>query len=193
MASRIYRHRVNTIEGLHAVPTSMGLEFDLRSSGDRVIVTHDPFTEGPTVEEFFPHIGPRPCIFNVKCEGIEAHLTALAKQHGITDYFMLDVSIPAAMKLVRAGDDRFAVRWSEVEPREAVLAWRGRARWVWVDCFDNYPGDAATWAEIAGAFQVCLVSPELQAHTGPVYDRIRGQLEGRRFDAVCTKTPERWS
>src|SRR4051812_2679386 len=122
---RVYRHRINTVAELDAVPATLGIEFDLRSSGDRVIVTHDPFTEGPTIEEYFPHVGVRPCIFNVKCEGIEARVREVAARNGIEDYFMLDLSVPAAVKLARAGETRMAVRYSELEPAASALAWKG--------------------------------------------------------------------
>lgn len=192
-AVRLYRHRVNTVTDLEGVPEDMGIEFDLRSSGDEVLVTHDPFTSGPTIEEFFPRIGRRPCIFNVKCEGIEARVASLAADHGIQDWFMLDLSVPAAVKLWRAGERRIAVRYSEMEPVEGVLAWKGRASWVWVDCFDRFPTDEPAWSRVAEAFRVCLVSPELQGHGDEKWDALVRSLEGRRYDAVCTKTPARWS
>ncbi len=188
----VYRHRVNTVAELDAVPQAMGIELDLRSSGDRVIVTHDPFTEGPTIEEYFPHIGRRPCIFNVKCEGIEPRVRELAAASGVEDYFMLDLSVPAAVKLARLGETRMAVRYSELEPAAGALAWKGRASWLWVDCFDHFPVDEPSWSELAAAFRICLVSPELQGHTGAAWTRLRESLSGRRFDAVCTKTPDRW-
>src|SRR5262245_46007015 len=106
---RVYRHRVNTVADLTAVPETMGIELDLRSSGNDVPVTHDPFTTGPTIEEYFPHVGRRPCIFNVKTEGIEARVRELAAANGIEDWFMLDLSVPAAVKLARAGETRMAV------------------------------------------------------------------------------------
>ncbi|MFO0669375.1 MAG: hypothetical protein U0235_07090 [Polyangiaceae bacterium] len=192
---RIYRHRVNALEGLEALAQANvadGIEFDLRSDGDRVIVTHDPFTDGPTIETFFPRIGRRPCIFNVKCEGIEERVAALAAAHGLDDYFFLDCSVPAAMKLARRGETRVAVRYSEVEPAEAVLAWEGKAQWVWVDCFTRFPTEPAAWARIAERFKICLVSPELQAHDAAADARLRESLTGLRYDAVCTKKPERW-
>jgi hypothetical protein len=192
-AVRLYRHRVNTVTDLETVPGDMGIELDLRSSGNDVLVTHDPFTDGPTIEEYFPRIGRRPCIFNVKCEGIEARVRDLAQKHGIEDWFMLDLSVPAAVKLARMGETRIAVRYSEMEPKEGVLAWKGRARWVWVDCFTRFPVEEPAWSEIADAFQVCLVSPELQGHAGEAFDVLRSSLAGHRFDAVCTKTPARWS
>jgi len=190
---RLYKHRINTLDALAAVPATFGIEIDLRSSGDAVLVTHDPFTEGPTIEEFFPKIGPRPCIFNIKTEGVETRVAELAAAHGIRDYFFLDCSVPAAMKLSRAGERRFAVRYSEVEPLEAVLAWRGRAAWVWVDCFDTFPGDASTFGALAEHFQICLVSPELQGHDTTKDAALRASLAGRTYHAVCTKRPETWT
>lgn len=190
---QIFRHRVNTVTALAQIPVDVGIEFDLRSDGDRVIVTHDPFTDGPTIEEFFPRIGPRPCIFNVKCEGIEARVLQVAAAHKIEDFFFLDLSIPAAIKLVRQGERRIAVRYSEFEPAEAALAWVGRAGWVWVDCFTHYPDDPGAWARLASAFKLCLVSPELQGHDAPFAAAIRTALGNRRYDAVCTKVPEQWT
>jgi len=190
---RLYRHRVNTVADLSAVPDEMGIEFDLRSSGSDVLVTHDPFTTGPTIEEFFPHIGRRPCIFNVKTEGIEARVSELAARHGIEDWFMLDLSVPAAVKLARIGEKRVAVRYSEMEPFEGAMAWKGKATWLWVDCFTRFPTEEPAWSQLADAFKICLVSPELQAHQGDAFDRLKAQVAGKRFDAVCTKTPARWS
>lgn len=193
MNIHLYQHRVNTIEALSAVPPDLGVEFDLRSDGDRVIVAHDPFTNGPTIEEFFPHLGSRRCIVNVKCEGIEPAVQAIAQQCGIEDYFFLDLSVPVAVRLARSGERRFAVRYSEFEPAEAVLAWAGLASWVWVDCFSRYPTERTPWAHIAAKFRICLVSPELQGHGDEAGDGMRRSLDGLSYHAVCTKRPERWS
>ncbi len=192
MKINLYQHRVNTMEALFAVPPDLGVEFDLRSDGNRIIVAHDPFTDGPTIDEFFPHLGSRRCIVNVKCEGIEPAVQALAQRYGIEDYFFLDLSVPAAVRLARSGERRFAVRYSEFEPSEAVLAWRGLATWVWVDCFSRYPTDPTSWAHIAASFRICLVSPELQGHGNEAGDGMRGSLDGLSYDAVCTKRPDRW-
>ena len=191
--SRLYRHRVNTLEALQQTPAEQGIELDLRSDGDRVIVTHDPFTDGPALDEYLAQVGRRPCIFNVKCEGIEALVLDRARHHGIEDFFFLDLSIPAAVKLWRQGETRLAVRWSEYEPLAGVMAWAGRARWVWVDCFTAFPGSAADWTTVAREFQLCLVSPELQGRGAETIAETRRSLAGRHFDAACSKRPDLWS
>lgn len=192
MGLRVYRHRVNTIDALCATPLDLGVEFDLRAEGDHVIVTHDPFTHGPRLEEYLPHVGPRPCIFNVKCEGIEEHVLDLAARHGIDDLFLLDVGTPAAVRLSRRGERRMAVRWSEYEPPELALRWRGLARWLWVDCFTAWPDADDAWTAFAKDFSVCLVSPELQGHAAESLGAWRAALGARSYHAVCTKRPELW-
>lgn len=189
---RFYRHRVNTVRELGELDPDLGIEFDLRDDGTRVIVAHDPFVPGPTLDEFFPAIGGRPCIFNVKSEGIEEYVLEAARIHGIQDFFFLDLTVPAAMKLAQSGEDRLAVRYSEVEPVEAVLAWRGKARWVWVDCFTRWPLDESAWSRIRESFRICLVSPELQRHGEEAVRAFRSDLGARRYDAVCTKAPGLW-
>jgi hypothetical protein len=190
---RLYRHRVNTVAELEATPQLLGIEFDLRSDGDRVIVTHDPFTDGVRIEEFFPRIGRRPCIFNVKCEGVEGRVLSLAREHGIDDFFFLDCSVPAAVKLWRQGERRIGIRWSEYEPIEGVLAWAGKASWCWVDCFTKFPGSEREWAQLADQFQLCLVSPELQGHGSDSIASFRAALGGRHYHAACTKQPQLWT
>jgi hypothetical protein len=63
---------------------------------------------------------------------------------------------------------------------------------VWVDCFAEWPSDAAAWAKIAERFKVCLVSPELQGHGTDAIARFRAGLGDRRWDAACTKRPDLW-
>jgi hypothetical protein len=191
-ALRVYSHRVNTLDALRALPGGLGVEFDLRDDGRNILITHDPFTTGPTIDEFFPLLRGRPSIFNVKCEGIEEHVRRAAQKYGVEDYFFLDLTVPAAVKLARQGETRLAVRYSEHEPLEGVLAWRGRARWVWVDCFTRWPEDPTAWATIARDFQVCLVSPELQGHGAGAIATFREGLGTRTANAVCTKRPDLW-
>lgn len=190
---RIYRHRANSLDDVRGLPPGLGVELDLRDDGSDVVVTHDAFTTGPRFEDWLAASGPRPLICNVKCEGIESQVLAAAKAAGFDDLFLLDCTVPAMVKLRRAGERRFAVRWSEVEPAAGVLAWEGVAEWVWVDCFTRWPGTDAEWGRIASSFRLCLVSPELQGHGFDAIARFRAALGARRFDAVCTKRPEAWT
>ena len=39
-------HRINTVEALMENPVEYGVELDLRDRGDRLILQHDPFSDG---------------------------------------------------------------------------------------------------------------------------------------------------
>ena len=39
-------HRVNTIESLKKIPSDMGVEIDIRSNGEDLILHHEPFEVG---------------------------------------------------------------------------------------------------------------------------------------------------
>ncbi len=192
----IVRHRRNTAEELRATPTDFGIELDLRSQGDRLIIHHDPFANGEDFETWLQHYRHRLLILNVKEEGLEARLIALMREHCIDDWFFLDQSFPFLIRSARAGESRCAVRVSEYESIDTAMSLAGQVRWVWVDCFTRFPLDGEQARRLQGAgFKLCLVSPELQgrdADTDIPALRALLECEGILADAVCTKEPALW-
>lgn len=193
---KIIAHRRNTLAELLATPTGYGVEVDLRSHGDRLIMHHDAFAEG---EDFLPWIAQYrhgTLILNVKEEGLERRLLEVMARHHIEDFFFLDQSFPFLVKTANAGERRCAVRVSEFEHIGSALSLAGRIDWVWVDCFTRFPlsGDEARRLKTAG-FKLCLVSPELQQRldVGEI-PALRSLLAERGIEAnaVCTKRPEQW-
>ena len=45
-------HRINTLDELKKLPLSCGVELDLRDHGERLIMQHDPFTDGEDFEDY---------------------------------------------------------------------------------------------------------------------------------------------
>lgn len=194
---KLIAHRRNTLAELQATPTEYGVEVDLRSQGEHLIIHHDPFTPGEPFGPWIDAYRHGTLILNVKEEGLEARLIALMAEKGITDFFFLDQSFPFLVKWSRAGEHRCAVRVSEYEGVESALTLAGKVDWVWVDCFTRFPLTGADAQRLQDAgFKLCLVSPELQgrdAESGipALSDLLRA--EGIRPAAVCTKRPELWA
>lgn len=182
-------HRVNTLAALRETEVEHGAEIDLRDHGDRIILQHDPFSDGEDFEPWLAEYRHRTLILNVKSERVELRVKPLLEKYGITDYFFLDSTVPMIFKLSNEGDPNSAARFSEIEPLESVLALRDRIRWVWVDCFTRLPITPEISRLLkASGLKTCLVSPELQGRPEdiPVYrDFLRDQ--GIEFDAICTK------
>jgi hypothetical protein len=185
-------HRVNTRAQLEQTPPEYGVEIDLRDFGDRLVLQHDPFSDGEDFSDWLAAYRHRFLILNIKSERIERRVLELVKQHGIEDYFLLDCSLPMIYALVAQGESRIAVRFSEWEPVEAALALAGKVRWVWVDCFTRLPFDDTSYAKLRAEFQLCVVSPELQGRDAAEIARFAEQLRRYPCDAVCTKRPDLW-
>jgi hypothetical protein len=193
----IVAHRRNTAEQLHDTPRGYGVEVDIRSHGDRLIIHHDAFVDGESFERWLDHYAHRLLILNVKEEGLEDRLLNLMRARGVEDFFFLDQSFPFLLRTARAGEKRCAVRISEFESINTAIALAGLVTWVWIDCFTRFPISGAEAAQLQSlGFRLCLVSPELQGRPGeqsiPALQSLL-KREGIAADAVCTKLPEMWA
>jgi hypothetical protein len=190
-------HRRNTGAELDATCRTLGVEVDIRTRNNSLIVHHDAFADGELFESWLDHFHHGLLVLNVKEEGLEERLGDLMARRGIEDFFFLDQSFPFLLKTAARGQSRCAVRVSEFESMETALSLTGRVDWVWVDCFTRFPltADGAQQLVAAG-FRLCLVSPELQGRDASIEIPVLRTLlstEGIRADAVCTKHPELWA
>ena len=188
-------HRRNTLADLAATPVSLGVEVDIRTRGDALIIHHDPFQDGEPFDAWLKEYRHGLLILNVKEEGLEDRLLALMQAHGIERFFFLDQSFPFLLRTALRGERRCAVRVSEYEPVAQALAVAHLVDWAWVDCFNTFPlsqGDAA--ALVKAGLRLCLVSPELHGRAETDIGSLRRVLDERHItpDAVCTKHPELW-
>ena len=193
---KLISHRRNSLLELLATSPNYGIEVDIRSVGERLIIHHDPCVAGEPFDDWIDAYRHGTLILNVKEEGLEARLIALMQSKGITDFFFLDQSFPFLVKWSNAGEHRCAVRVSEFESIETALTLAGKVDWVWVDCFTRFPlseHDAKRLKE--AGFKLCLVSPELQGRDANVeIPRMALLLKERNIivDAVCTKRTDLW-
>jgi hypothetical protein len=152
-------HRVNTIEKLKAIPLNCGVEVDLRSMGDRIMMNHDPFKGGVDFEEYLAHYHHGLLVLNIKEAGIEAEVLSRMKKYNIERYFLLDVEFPYIYRASRQGVRSIAIRYSEDECIETVMKYKDKVDWVWVDTNTQLPLDLKTIERIKG-MKTCLVCPE---------------------------------
>jgi hypothetical protein len=192
----IISHRRNTLQQLLATPVEHGVEVDIRSVGQQLVMHHDPYVGGESFDAWIAAYRHGTLILNVKEEGLEERVIALMQQHRIDDYFFLDQSLPFLVRWAKAGQRRAAVRVSEHEPVAAALTLAGQLDWAWIDCFTRFPLTARDAARLKeGGFKLCLVSPELQgrdAETGIAQLAALLERRGIAADAVCTKRPDLW-
>lgn len=195
--TRIIKHRINTRELLAATDKRFGVEIDIRSLDNHLIIQHDPFTDGELLEDWLSLYDHGTLILNIKEEGLEEALIQLMQKYQIHDYFFLDQSFPFLIKWSKKGERRCAVRVSEFESIETAINLAGKIDWVWVDCFSHFPLTTAEANRLKQAnFKLCLVSPELQGRDPFIeIPQLHEQLTDRCItaDAICTKYPELWN
>lgn len=193
---KLISHRRNTVSELLATNSKYGVEVDIRSEGDRLIIHHDPYVAGEPFDEWINAYRHGTLILNVKEEGLEARLISLMQSKGIDDYFFLDQSFPFLLKWAKIGEHRCAVRVSEFESIETALALAGKVDWVWVDCFTHFYLSEQDARRLKDAgFNLCLVSPELQGRDAEIeIPQLASLLKERKImaDAICTKRTDLW-
>ena len=194
---QIYQHRINTIEQLRAVSTNLGVEIDVRSYGDSLVLSHDPFMHDLTLfDDWLVNYSHNGIIVNIKEEGLEERILDLLATHSVEDYFFLDQSFPFLMRTIRSGELRTAVRVSDFESADTAINLNPIPGWVWLDSFTgNWHHLSEVKNLVAKGYKTCLVSPELQGRNldeeyGAINDVVR--TLGLKLEAVCTKKPEVW-
>ncbi|MBN9225392.1 MAG: hypothetical protein ABS63_01835 [Microbacterium sp. SCN 70-27] len=192
----ICAHRVNDPRALADLDPEFGVEIDLRSWGDRLILEHDAFLGGPDFEDWLDAYRHAFIVVNIKEEGLEERITAALDVRGITRWAFLDESFPFLVKTLRRGDTRTMVRISEYESVETALALAPRPDWIWVDSFTGeWPRPEALRRLADVGFAFMIVSPELQQRSPePEIEGIRAAFAaaGVPIDGVCTKRPDLW-
>ena len=191
----IIAHRRNYASELRATPKTYGIEVDIRSFGDRLVIHHDPYVDGESFEDWLAEYDHGTLILNVKEEGLEDRLVALMAERHIERFFFLDQSFPFLIRTARKGERRCAVRVSEYESTTTAATLAGMIDWVWVDCFTRFPLDgAAARALTDQGLKLCLVSPELQGRSVDEISDLRAYLAAEAIapTAVCTKQPGLW-
>ena len=106
------------------------------------------------------------------------------------NFFFLDCSFPAIVKLSKLGEKRIALRFSEYENLSNVIDNKDKATWVWVDCFSYFPLTKKIEEVLhAHNIKICIVSPELQGQPEKI-EVYKNYIKENNIlvDAICTKS-----
>ena len=191
----IIHHRRNTIKLIKDTPKEFGIEIDIRSNQNQLIVHHDPYTNGIKLQDLLKYYKHKLLILNVKEEGLEDYILEIMKENNIKSYFFLDQSFPFLLKTAKKGEKQCAIRVSEYESINTALAMSGLIEWIWIDIFNKLPINNHDYRILKEyGFKLCLVSPELQNFPIEKIYRIQEELKEHeiKVDAVCTKEPQLW-
>ena len=179
-------HRVNKIKKLKELPINFGCEVDIRVYNDMLILNHEPYSNGDSLENFLRFYNHGTLILNIKESGIENDVIELLIKFNIKSWFLLDVEFPFIYQAVRKGIKNIAVRFSEDEPIEFCQNFINRTSWVWIDTNTMLPVNLKN-IPILNNFKKCLVCPERWGRPNdiPIYKRVMKE-KGFEVDAIMT-------
>ena len=191
----IISHRVNTIDKLLNISEEYGIEIDLRTRNEEIIISHDPFKNGEYFEDWIRYYKHKILILNVKEDGLESKIIEILRKNKIDKFFFLDQSFPAILKSVSKREKHSAIRVSEYESIETAVSLKGKVEWIWVDHFTKFPLNFKSYKFLKDlGFKICIVSPELQNGNLNTAKELKNKLLSDKIEinAVCTKYLELW-
>ena len=188
-------HRVNTVNQLISIDTNYGVEIDIRSYKDNLVLTHEPYENGENFDNWLEYYNHKIVILNIKEEGLEDKVLSLIKKHKVKNYFFLDQSFPNLIRYINNGMSKTAIRISEFENIKNANNLIGLADWIWIDCFTKFPLTGSEMKALKKHFNICIVSPELQGRNDKSeISQFAENIRSYNIDDVyvCTKFPDLW-
>lgn len=188
-------HRVNKVTDLKKVMTTNGVEIDLRSRNNEIILHHDPFENGVKFKDWLKHYKHRFMVLNVKEEGLEERILEILKRYKIKKFFFHDQTFSSMIKNMQYTN--VSIRFSEFEEIKCKNKLFKYIKWLWIDNFTRVPLNKKFFNYInKKEVKICIVSPELikMSRVNEIIN-LKKKLKKMKIkvDAVCTKNPDLWN
>jgi hypothetical protein len=185
------QHRINTIQELKKTPTHFGVEIDVNTFLNKLVLKHDPFGSGDLFKNFLKFYNHKFLIINVKTEGLEKKILNYLIKYKIKNFFFLDSSFPYIFKLSKKLTKKFALRISDFESIETAYKMKNKVDWIWIDCFNNYNISLTEIKNLQSLkFKLCLVSPDLHNRKISFKDKLFFNSLNKnniKLDMICAK------
>ena len=187
-------HKVNSIKMLKKIPINFGAEIDLRVYLSKIILNHEPFKSGDTLDNFLKYYNHGTLILNIKEDGIEDEVIKKVNKAKIKSFFLLDVEFPYIFKSLKNNQKNIAIRFSEKEPIEISKLFEKKFKWLWIDTVSKLPLNKKN-LKVIKKFKSCIVCPERWGRPNEI-NKYKQQMKNLKFepDAVMTslKYAYRW-
>ena len=191
----IILHRINQIELLKETSQNYGVEIDIRTFGENLIINHEPFQSGDLFKDWIKNFNHKTLILNIKEEGLEEEILFYLNKYSINTYFFLDQSFPSLMRNKHKINYKYSLRVSDYESIETAFKFKDKVDWIWLDVFHEFIFTKKDILNLKNNnFKICLSSPELNNTSKVNIESIKKIIkrDNIEFDAVCTKYPSLW-
>ena len=91
-------HRVNHNDQLNKIPNKYGVEIDIRSNNNKLVLGHDIHEENEDFSKYINSYQHKFLVANIKESGIEEQVMHELNDKNISNFFLLDVEFPFILK-----------------------------------------------------------------------------------------------
>lgn len=184
-------HRVNDIDHLIKIPKNFGVEIDIRSENNLLVLSHDLDEHKESFKEYINLYNHNLLVANIKESGIENEVIEVCKEKKLKNFFLLDVEFPYLLQNFEEQGDYLSLRYSKLESIETVKNFIGKVRWLWIDTYEDLELDSYA-AKIIQNFNTCLVSPSRWGYENKVdYYINKFKKFNITFDAIMVDGDEK--
>jgi len=177
-----------------AFSSGFGVETDLRDFGHRIVISHDsPSSSALDFEVFLDlygcHSSGTTLALNIKADGLQDRVKTSLMEHGVSNYFFFDMSVPDALEFKRK-DLKFFTRQSELEVQPSLY---NSAAGIWMDAFfSDWIERSDIESHLQAGKQVCICSPELHHREPSIFwNRLSSMGFSQNPELmICTDRPE---
>lgn len=133
---QIIIHRVNTLEKLRQIPENYGVEFDVRTYKDKIILQHELFSDGELFEDFLDEVGDRFLLIDIKEEWLSRYLKPILAKKSKTNYLFLNASIPEIIvEGINKNNKSYILRSNNLENKVVPNDYSHFFKAIWVDTY----------------------------------------------------------
>lgn len=184
----IILHRINKIKELKKIPNNFGLEIDVRSYKNNIILNHEPFEKGDKLLDYINEYNHKTLIVNIKEAGIEDEVIKILQKKKIINYFLLDVEFPFIFKSIEKKFKKVSIRVSKLESLYNIKFFEKKLDWIWIDTYKKYFINKNDYKKIKN-FKKCIVCPERWGHPNYIA-KLKKIIKRNNFkiDAVMTNS-----
>ncbi len=183
---KIIVHRINKLKNYKKLKNIYGIETDVRDFGNKIVLSHNPHTNGEDFFKFIKNID-KTIFLNLKSSGIIKKIIHFVKNK---DIYFLDISFSEFDFLFKKNlSHRFILRFSSYENFDLKNKYFKKIKWVWFDYFNNSKLTLKNYKYLKkNKKKICIVSPDLLGEKKDILKYIKYLNKNKiAVDAVCTK------
>lgn len=185
-------HRQSTLKKISKIEKKNvdGLEIDLRSSGKKIIISHDPFKKELNFSKNINFFKNFFLVVDIKSTGIAKKVSALLKRKKIKFLLLNLISSEFVELATTKVSKNIFLRFSYFEKHNLKNKYFKKIKWVWYDFFENKFLSLDDYKYLKRhKKKICLTSPDLLGKSKKILLKLIKHLNRNKIkvDMICVK------